>query len=92
MLVEMPGADIDSTSITIDKGVLRISASSRDDTPTGYTLSHAEYRGGDYERAFTLSDAIDPDDIKAAMKNGVLRIELSKAGPAPAKRIAVSAG
>lgn len=92
MLLEVPGADIDSTSVTVDKGVLRITAHTRADAPTGYTLTHQEYRGGDYERSFTLSDAIDADSVKAVMKDGVLRIELSKAGPALARRVSVSAG
>jgi HSP20 family molecular chaperone IbpA len=42
---------------------------------------HAEYRDGNYERAFTLSDQVDDEHIEAVLKDGVLRLKLPKAAP-----------
>ena len=53
---------------------------------------HAEYREGNYERVFTLSDQVDGDRIDAVFKDGVLRLTLPKATPSPAKKIAGQGG
>ena len=52
---------------------------------------YLEYEPGDYERAFTLSEAVDPGGIEARVRDGVLRLRLPKAGPAKPQRIAVRA-
>jgi len=92
LALEMPGVDPDALGITLDKRVLTVAGRSRPVTPPGYSQTYAEYRDGDYERAFTLSEAIDADGIEAVLTDGVLRLKLPKAQPAPAKTINVKAG
>ena len=89
--LEMPGVSPDALNIMLDQRVLTISGRSRSSAPEGYSLTHHEYRDGDYERAFTLSEAIDSDNIEAELKEGVLRLKLPKSQPAPAKTINVKA-
>jgi HSP20 family protein len=91
MLLDMPGADPDSPSVALDRQELRISARAGSSAPEGYTLMHAEYRDGNYERAFTLSEQVDSERVDAVFKDGVLRLTLAKAGPSPAKKIEVKA-
>lgn len=50
-----------------------------------------EYRDGNYERSFTVSEPIDTAKIEAVLKDGVLRLTLPKAAPSPAARISVKA-
>jgi HSP20 family molecular chaperone IbpA len=90
MLLDMPGADPDSLNVTLDNRVLSVSARSTVSVPEGYTLVHAEFQPGNYERAFTLSEQVDGDRIEAVFKDGVLRLTLPKA-TSPAKKIAVKA-
>ena len=85
--LEMPGVSPDALNIMLDQRVLTISGRSRSSALEGYSLTHHEYRDGDYERAFTLSEAIDNDKIEAELKEGVLRLKLPKSLPAPAKTI-----
>ena len=92
LTVELPGVDIDDVGITLEKRVLTIAAQARDVHPTGYALSHEEYALGAYERAFTLHETIDVDDIAATMKDGVLTLELKKAGPPKEKQIKIRPG
>jgi HSP20 family molecular chaperone IbpA len=91
MLLDVPGAEPDSLSVALEKQELRVSARSTSSAPPGYTLMHAEYRDGNYERAFTLSERVDEERIEATFKDGVLRLTLPKAGPSPAKKIEVKA-
>jgi HSP20 family protein len=87
--LEMPGVSPDTLNIMLDQRVLTISGRSRSSAPEGYSLTHHEYRDGNYERALTLSEGIDRDRIEAELKEGVLRLKLPKSQPAPAKTINV---
>jgi HSP20 family molecular chaperone IbpA len=90
MLLDMPGADPDSLNVSMEKKTLAIAArSTSSSVPQGYTLVHGEYRGGAYERAFTLSGEVDDQRIEALFKDGVLRLSLPKAMESPARKIAV---
>lgn len=91
LLADMPGVDQNTLDITLEKNVLSIRGQVEMQNPDNYNLAYAEYEVGDYERNFTLSDGIDTDNISASIKNGVLQINLPKAGPAKAKKINVSA-
>lgn len=93
LVLEMPGVEPEGLNVTLDKRVLTIQG--RAGAPTaleGYSLTHAEFRHGDYERSFTLSGNIDGERIEASVKDGVLRLTLPKVKPAPAKTISVKPG
>jgi HSP20 family protein len=91
MLLDMPGADPDSLDVALEKQQLRVSARSATSAPPGYTLMHAEYGDGNYERAFTLSEQIDGERVDATFKDGVLRLTLPKASQSQARKIEVKA-
>lgn len=91
-ILELPGVEADGLNVTLDKRVLSIGGRTRSSSPAGFTLVAAEYRVADFERSFTLSEAIDTDRIEAALSDGILRLTLPKALPAPAKTIHVKAG
>jgi HSP20 family protein len=89
MLLDVPGADPDSLEVTLEDRELTISAQTTSLAPEGYSLLHSEYREGNYERAFTLSERFDADRIDAVIRHGVLRLNLPKITPSPAKKITV---
>lgn len=93
LVLEMPGVEPDGLNVTLDKRVLTIEGrAGASMAQEGYSLTHAEFRDGDYERSFTLSENIDGERIEASVKDGVLRLTLPKVKPAPAKTIAVKPG
>ena len=92
LLADIPGADENSTDITLEKNVLTINANVDWNMPEDYGLNYGEYGIGDYQRSFTLSDEIDRENIAATVANGVLRLQLPKAGPAKTKKISVRSG
>jgi len=92
VIADMPGVDDKSVDITLDKNVLTITGTVEPASYKGYSIVHAEYDVGDYERAFTISDEVDRDRIEASVKNGVVRLTLPKAERVKAKKIAVKTG
>ncbi|MCW5700520.1 MAG: Hsp20/alpha crystallin family protein [Rhodospirillales bacterium] len=92
LVLEMPNVDPGDIDVTLDKRVLTVLGRGKSIVPEGYALSQAEYRDGDYERSFTLPEAIDADGIAATVKDGVLSLNLPKSKPAPAKTISVKTG
>ena len=92
VVVDVPGADENSIDITLEKNVLTINAYVNPENIEGYTPSLVEYEVGDYERSFRLSNLVDLDKIQARVKDGVLRLQLAKAGEAKTRKITVNAG
>jgi HSP20 family protein len=92
LLLDMPGVSKDGVNITLDKRVLRITGKSVHHAPGNFSLAHAEYQDGMFERSFTISEAVDGERISASMAHGVLRLTLPKAKAASARKIAISNG
>jgi HSP20 family protein len=92
VLADMPGVDESSVDITLENNVLTIRGYVDPVEPEGRSLAFSEYRVGDYERAFSLSDQIDQDAIDALVKDGVLRLHLPKITEARKRTIAIRAG
>jgi HSP20 family molecular chaperone IbpA len=89
--LDMPGASEDAIDVTLEKNILTINANSTHGAPEGYELGFAEFRTGDYERSFRLTDQIKRDDIEALYKDGVLKLTLPKAEVAKPRKINVKA-
>lgn len=91
VVADMPGVDADSVEIMLERNTLTISGYVKPTELAGYSLAYAEYREGDYQRSFSLSNEIDQTKIEAQMKDGVLHLHLPKVGPTT-RKIAVKAG
>ncbi|MGX8797585.1 Hsp20/alpha crystallin family protein [Fusibacter sp. JL298sf-3] len=75
---ELPGFSIDNISIIYEDHYLSISAhkrEAREEDHLGYI--RRERRFGMFRRNF-LVENVDRDNIKATLKNGILRVELPK--------------
>ena len=91
LFADMPGVTKDSIEITLEQRVLRIYGRADMSLPENVGPVYVEYQPGDYERSFTLSEAVDGNGIEARVRNGVLQLKLPKAGAAKAQRIEVRA-
>ncbi len=92
LIADMPGVDDKSVNIDVERNTLTIHGDFNAQPPEGYSLTYQEYRVGNYEREFTLSDDVDRDNVEATVSNGVLRMRLPKAKQAQPRRIEVKAG
>jgi HSP20 family molecular chaperone IbpA len=91
VVAELPGVGQDGVEITIEKNVLTIAAKAEARAPEGYQRLYGAEPAREYQRVFTLTDAVDRDAIRAAMKNGVLHLTLPKASESRPRRITVQA-
>jgi HSP20 family molecular chaperone IbpA len=92
LLIEMPGVGPESVNVSIDGRVLTITGETGDNPPTGYTLTHEEFRPAHYERAFTLADVYDNEDVVAAMNDGVLTLTIANTPKRHTRAIPVNRG
>ncbi|HEY3233549.1 MAG TPA: Hsp20/alpha crystallin family protein [Polyangiaceae bacterium] len=79
LLADLPGVDPDGLSVRFDPPELRIE---------GRQENHAVV----FTRAFELDQRIDPDNIHAELKHGVLRLHLKKSESFKPKKIPVKTG
>ena len=89
LLADMPGVKADSLNIDLHENVLSLDGDVRSPEGGDEMDVFREYRTGKYYRQFTLSQAIDQSKIEAAMKDGVLRLNLPKVEAATPRKIAV---
>jgi HSP20 family molecular chaperone IbpA len=92
LIAEVPGADEKSTEVTVEKGVLTLTAKMASPKPEGAKLAYSEFSDGWYRRSFELSDAVDKQGIEATVANGVLAVRLPKAKALLPKKVPVVAG
>lgn len=90
LIADMPGVAESDVDIHLENHVLTIKGATSRADQAGDVL-YSEFLPGRYERAFTLSDDIDSEAIKARLKHGVLTVELPKSAKARPRKIAVSA-
>lgn len=89
VVMEMPGVDKSSLDVTLEKNLLTVTGSIDSTAYQELQPIYTEYNVGDFSRTFTVSRQVDSARISATVEDGVLRIELPKAGEAVARRIEV---
>ena len=68
ILADMPGVTKEGVEVILEQRVLSIRGRPDVSLPEELAPLYLEYQPGDYERAFTLSDAVDPAGIEARVK------------------------
>jgi HSP20 family molecular chaperone IbpA len=86
---DLPGATERDLDVQLEDNVLSLHARIDSPVPEGARLLHEEYRLGDYQRSFILSDEVDRDGITAELTHGVLRLFLPKSDRARTRRIEI---
>ena len=89
---DMPGVAADGVDVRLHGDVLTLSGHSVVKEPSSFTPLWREYAPRDYERTFRVGQDIDPEKIQASIKDGVLRVQLSKRSAMQPKKITVQAG
>jgi len=89
VLADVPGVTQEALDVRVDKHVLTIRGQASQGVPGEATAW--EYVLVHFFRQFALGEQVDPSQITADLKHGVLTVHLPKAQAAPPRQIAVHA-
>jgi HSP20 family protein len=87
-----PGLDPGSIDVNLERGVLTIAAERNSDLPAQddkSTVHINERFAGRFRRVLSLPEEIDPGDVSAQYRDGVLHIQLKRRESAQPRRITV---
>jgi HSP20 family protein len=88
---DLPGIDSDSIDVTVDRGVLTVSARRAEEYTESEKPFIRERVMGSYTRRVRLSDAVDADKIEAGYSDGVLTVHVPVAEQAKPRKVEVRA-
>lgn len=87
-----PGMDASKIDVTLDRGVLRVSGERPSIIPENderMNVYARERSTGSFMRAVSLPDDIDPNQVRASYRDGVLQVSIPRRESAQPKRITV---
>ena len=88
--LELPGVRSEQVQLSLEGNTLSIKAEKKhEESENSEHVRRLERSFGTFERRFTLSDAIDPDKIEAALADGILTVVLPKSERAKSREIEV---
>jgi HSP20 family protein len=87
---DLPGFDRDSIDVTVDRGVLTVSARRSEEHTEGEKPFIRERVMGSYTRRVRLSDAVDAEKIEAGYSDGVLTVHVPVTEQAKPRKIEVA--
>jgi HSP20 family protein len=86
--VELPGVANGDVDVTLEKGVLKVSAV-RNTPESERKVWYQERRFGRFERHFKLPELVNPESIDARLADGVLSVTLAKRPELQPKKIQI---
>ncbi|TDB96615.1 Hsp20/alpha crystallin family protein [Actinomadura sp. 7K534] len=89
---DLPGVDPDSVEITVDRGVLSVTAHREEEIGEDERPFIRERTMGSFTRRVYLGEHLDAEAIEAAYDNGVLAIRIPVLEKARPRKVAVQAG
>ena len=87
--LDMPGAEKESISITIEPGILAVKGKAESHHQKDGELVFSEVGRRSYVRRFNLGDGVDSNQIEALFENGVLGITIPKIDSVKAREIKI---
>ena len=87
---DLPGEDAESIDVTVDRGVLTVSAQRTEKTGADEKLITRERVTGSFTRRLYLGDTLDSDKIEAAFADGVLSVRLPLLATAQPRKVEIS--
>lgn len=92
IFMDMPGVEKQDLSIDLHEHELEVRGRAVLGREENARAVHVEFGDGEYVRAFTISDGVDREGIRASLKKGQLELFLPKAARFKPRRIEIKAG
>ncbi|TMR96762.1 Hsp20/alpha crystallin family protein [Nonomuraea basaltis] len=89
---DLPGIDPDSIEVTVDRGVLSVSARREEEVAEDERLFVRERPMGTFTRRVYLSEHLDSDKIDAGYNNGVLTVRIPVLERAKPRKVEIQRG
>jgi len=89
---DLPGIDPASLDVTVDRGVLTVSATRDEEVAEGEKPYVRERVTGTFSRRIRLGDAIDSAKVEAGYEHGVLTVRVPLAETAKPRKVEIQAG
>jgi HSP20 family molecular chaperone IbpA len=89
LIADVPGVANDRLHVGIDHEVLTLEGEADIAMPQGIEAVHVDTPSARYRRTFSLSGDLDPDQISATLKDGVVTVSIPKRAEAKPKRVKV---
>jgi HSP20 family protein len=90
--VDLPGVDVNSIDVDIERNVLTVRAERKATAPEGAELVAAERPQGVFSRQLILSETLEAENVKAAYDGGVLTLRIPVAAKAQPRKIEITTG
>jgi HSP20 family protein len=91
LYADVPGVDLKSVEVTLEKGVLTLSGvREKAAESNGIEARRIERANGRFFRRFSLPDTVDGEAVTARGNNGVLEVVIPKRAQAQPRKIAVA--
>ena len=87
---DLPGIDTDSIDVTVDRGVLTVSARRSEEYSENEKPFVRERVMGSFTRRLRLSDSVDAEQIAASYEGGVLTVKVPLAERAQPRKIEIA--
>jgi HSP20 family molecular chaperone IbpA len=88
---ELAGVERGGVHVQVTENELTITGRFEETLDGEEEVSYSEVPGADYRRTFTLSDAVNREQISAELKDGVLTLRLSKSDSLKPRMIPITA-
>ncbi|MDA7961783.1 MAG: Hsp20 family protein [Gammaproteobacteria bacterium] len=88
--VDLPGVRKEDLAVSVKDNVLTIEAETRDERADASVIT-SERRTGKHRRALRLGKAVDESKIRAAYRDGVLKLTLPRAAEVAGRTVEVEA-
>jgi HSP20 family protein len=87
---DLPGVNVDSVDLDIERNVLTVRAERRDPTQPNVELIASERPRGVFSRQLILGDTLDTDKVKASYADGVLTLRIPVLEQAKPRKIEIT--
>jgi len=84
-----PGLDAKSLDVTVQNNLLTVAGERALDEPEDATYYRRERYGGQFHRVVTLPEDVDPDNVRASYREGVLHVTVPRQESTKPRRIEI---
>lgn len=86
----LPGVDARSVDVSVEGSLLTLSGTREGpEAPRDATWYRNERFSGEFTRSFSLPETVDPDQVEARLKDGVLAVRMKKRAEMQPRRLEV---